>query len=212
MVFGILSVHHFSQQLLFLCLINKFAVLTCVNDVRLTCVRAYVSLQQPGSGEGLAAEFAHAGQRVRPDVHLQRSQADVLLLAVLAAEGLPRLRVAVQLLVLEQSGVRGVGLAAQTTLELLRLRPVGVGQLGQHVLVLIAPRALGAAVVFGRGVGQRRGVSGDGREVTGERGQRQAAGGPHRDGAVRRRAQGLRLRDDGQGEAPVDVRREEDWK
>lgn len=106
---------------------------------------------------------------MRPDVHLERSQAHVLLLAIFTTEGLPRLRVAVQLFVLEQSGVRGVGLAAQATLELLSLHAVGVCQLGQHLLVLIAPRALRAAVVLGGGVRERRGVSGDGREVAGER-------------------------------------------
>lgn len=178
----------------------------------LTCVRPDVSLEQPRSGKGFAAYFANARQRVSPDVHFESSQAHVFLLAVFAAERLPRLRVAVQLFMLEQSGVCGVGLAAQTALELLRLRAVRVRQLGQHPLVLIAPRTFGAAVVFGGGVRERRGVSGDGREVTGERGQRQAAGRPHRDGAVSSRAQDLRLGDDGQREAPVDVRREEHWK
>lgn len=177
--------------------------------ITLTCVRPDVSLEQPRSGKRLAAYFANARQRVSPDVHLESSQAHVFLLAVFAAERLPRLRVAVQLFVLEQSGVRGVGLAAQAALELLSLRAMRVRQLGQHLLVLIAPRAFGAAVVFGRGVRERRGVSGDGGEVTGERRQRQAAGRPHRDGAVGSRAQDLRLGDDGQREAPVDVRSEE---
>lgn len=135
----------------------------------LTGVRPDVSLQQPRSGESLPAYFTNTGQSVRPDVHLERSQAHVLLLAIFTTEGLPRLRVAVQLFVLEQSGVRGVGLAAQATLELLSLHAVWVCQLGQHLLVLIAPRALRAAVVLGGGVRERRGVSGDGREVAGER-------------------------------------------
>lgn len=47
---------------------------------------SYVSLKQPGPGEGLPTEFTHTGKCVRPDVHLQCSQADVLLLAVLAVE------------------------------------------------------------------------------------------------------------------------------
>lgn len=172
-------------------------------------MRPDVSLQQPRSGESLAAYFANARQRVRPDVHLERSQAHVLLLAIFTTEGLPRLCVAVQLFMLEQSRVGGVGLGAQAALELLRLRAVGIRQFGQHLLVLVAPRTLGAAVVLGGGVRQRRGVSGDGRQIAGERGQRQAAGGPHRDGTVRRRAQDLRLRDDRQRQAPVDVRRED---
>lgn len=175
----------------------------------LSSVRPDVSLEQPRSGESFPAYFANTGQGVSPDVHFESSKAHVFLLAVFATEGFPRLGVAVQLFVLEQSRVRGVGLAAQTTLEFLSLHPVRVCQLGQHLLVLITPRAFRAAVVFGGGVGERRGVSGDGGEVAGERRQRQVAGSPHRDGAVRRRAQDLRLGDDGQGEAPVDVRREE---
>lgn len=54
----------------------------------LTCVCSYVSLKQPGSGERLSTEFAHTGQGVRPDVHFESSQADVLLLTVFTAEGL----------------------------------------------------------------------------------------------------------------------------
>lgn len=53
----------------------------------LTCVGADVASEQPGPGEGLAAGGAHAGQRVRADVHLQGSQAGVLLRTVLAEEG-----------------------------------------------------------------------------------------------------------------------------
>lgn len=146
-----------------------------------------------------------------PDVHFKSSQTDILLLAVFTAEGFPRLGVAVQLLVLEQSRVGRVGFAAQTALKLLHLHPARVRQFGQHLLVFIAPGALRAAVVLGGGVGQRRGVSGDGGEVAGQRGQWQAAGGPHGDRAVGGRAQDLRLGDDGQGEALVEVRRDEHW-
>lgn len=63
----------------------------------------YVSLKQPRSGERFAAEFTHTGQRVRPDVHLQRSQADVLLLTVLTAEGLLVAPLALELLVFGQA-------------------------------------------------------------------------------------------------------------
>lgn len=66
-------------------------------------MRPYVSLEQPGSGERLAAEVTHAGQRVRPDVHLERAQADVLLLAVLAAEVLLAAPLALELLVFCQA-------------------------------------------------------------------------------------------------------------
>lgn len=107
---------------------------------------------------------------------------------------------------LEQSGISGVGLATQTTLEFLSLHSMRVCQLGQHLLVFIAPGAFRAAVVFGRGVGERRGVSRDRREVTGKRRQRQVAGSPHCDGAVGSRAQDLRLGDDRQREALVDTR------
>lgn len=175
-------------------------------------MRPDVSLEQPGSGESFPAYFANTRQSVSPDVHFESSQAHVFLLAVFTTEGFPRLGVAVQLLVLQQSRVRGVRLAAQTTLEFLCLRSVRVRQLGQHLLIFITPRAFGAAVVFGGGVGERRGVSRDGGEVTGERRQRQAAGSPHGDGAVRSRAQDLRLRDDRQGKALVEMRRDEHCK
>lgn len=61
-------------------------------------------------------------------------------------------------------------------------------------------------MVFGGGVGERGWVAGDWGEVRRERREREAAGGPHGDGAVGGRAQDLRLRDDRQREAPVDVR------
>lgn len=52
-------------------------------------MRADVSPEQPRPGEGLAARGAHAGEGVRPDVHLQGPQAGVLLGAVLAVKGRP---------------------------------------------------------------------------------------------------------------------------
>lgn len=192
--------------------LNFIHKLPCDITHSLTCVRPDVSLEQPRSWESFPAYFTNTRQRVSPDVHFESPQAHILLLAVFTTERFPRLRVAVQLFMLEQSRVRGVGLATQTTLELLCLHAVRVCQLGKHLLVFITPRAFGAAVVFGWCVGERWGVSGDGREVTGERWQRQAAGRPHRDGAVRCRAQDLRLWDDGQGKAPVDVWREKHWK
>lgn len=183
-----------------------------VSSHPLTCVRPDVSLEQPRPGESFPAYFAHARQSVSPDVHFEGSEADVLLLAVFTTEGFPRLGVAVQLFVLEESRVRGVGLATQTTLEFLCLHSVRVCQLREHVLVVVAPRAFRAAVVFGGGVGERRRVSRDGGQVTGERTQRQAGGSPHCDGTVGCRAQDLRLGDEGQGKALIDVRREEHWK
>ena len=75
-------------------------------------VRPQVALQQPGSGEGLAAHAALARQSVGPDVHLERAQRRVALVAVLAAEVLLDLRRAVELLVLGQPPEGGVALPA----------------------------------------------------------------------------------------------------
>lgn len=144
-----------------------------------------------------------------PDVHFERSQADVLLLAVFTAEGFPRLvRVAVQLLVLEESRVRGVRLATQGALEFLRF-PAQFGQ-----LVLVAAGALRTAVVVlgRRGVREGGWVARDGGEVAGERGEGQAAGSPYGDRAVGGRAEDLGLRDDREGEALVEVRCDEDCR
>lgn len=78
-------------------------------------VRPDVALEQPRPGERFAAGVTLAGQRVRPDVHLQGTQADVHLLAEFAREGLLRLALggrAVELLVLRQAGVRRVRFVA----------------------------------------------------------------------------------------------------
>lgn len=55
---------------------------------RVTCVRTYVSLQQPRSGEALAAVVALAPLIVGPHVHAERRHADVDLVAVRASSGL----------------------------------------------------------------------------------------------------------------------------
>lgn len=47
---------------------------------------ADVSSEKPRPGEGLPTGGAHAGQSVRANVHLQGSQAGVLLRAVLAVK------------------------------------------------------------------------------------------------------------------------------
>lgn len=75
-------------------------------------VRPDVSLQQPGPREGLAAQLALAGERVRADVHLERAQRRVVLLAVLARKGLARGRRAVELPVLGEAAVGGVAATA----------------------------------------------------------------------------------------------------
>ncbi len=76
-------------------------------------VRPDVTLKEPRSREGLATQKALAGQRVRPDVHLEGAQRNVNLFAVLAAKGLfvgRLLSGAVQFLVLCQTAVSRVGL------------------------------------------------------------------------------------------------------
>ena len=61
-------------------------------------------------------------------------------------------------------------------------------------------------MVFGRGVRKRRRVSRDRGKVTGKRREGQVVGSPYGDRAVRARAEDLRLRDERQGDRPVDVR------
>jgi len=53
-----------------------------------TCVRAYVTLQQPRPGEALAAIVALAALIVSPHMHAERRHADVDLVAVRAPPGL----------------------------------------------------------------------------------------------------------------------------
>lgn len=64
-----------------------------------TCMGADVALEQPGPGEGLATHLTDAGQRVGADMHLEGTQAGILLVTVPAGEGAPSRQVAVQLLV-----------------------------------------------------------------------------------------------------------------
>lgn len=160
----------------------------------LTCVSTDVSLEQPRAWESLAAQLADARKGVCPYVHFECAEAYVLLLAVLAAEGLARVRVAMQLLVLEQARVRRVRLVTQSAAELLRhIRAAGTGGGGDCdggrllLLVFVAPRDLVA--VFGRWVSRHR------REVSGKRWRRRVARRPHRDRTVHHRAQHLGLRD-----------------
>lgn len=79
-----------------------------------------MSLQQPGSGEGFAAHLTHTGQRVCPDVHLERSQAHVLLLTVLAAEVLLAAPLTAQRLVFGQAREAQVLIVTAGTLEAAR--------------------------------------------------------------------------------------------
>jgi len=92
-----------------------------------------VTLQEPRPREGLSAEHTLARQRVRSDVHLQGPQADVDLVAVLAAERLFDLLLdAVQFLVFGQSAVGRVGLVAVGALVTRRCHVTG------HVAALLS--------------------------------------------------------------------------
>lgn len=73
-----------------------------------TCMGADVALEQPGPGEGLAAYLTDAGQCVGADMHLEGTQAGILLVTVPAGEGAPSRQVAVQLLVPGQASQRMV--------------------------------------------------------------------------------------------------------
>ena len=80
-------------------------------------VGPHVTLEQPRTGEGLAALRALAGQGVGPDVHLQRGLGGVVLAAVLTRELLLDLVGAVQLLMLQEPGLRGEALLAFVALQ-----------------------------------------------------------------------------------------------
>ena len=70
-----------------------------------TGVSAHVTLEQPRSGEALAADVALARQRVCASVHLQGGQRRVALVAELAGETLLDLIGAMQFLMLDESGL-----------------------------------------------------------------------------------------------------------
>jgi len=95
--------------------VSERALAVLTGERLLTGMRPDVTLEQPRPGECLAARAAFTRQRVRPDVHLESTQAQVELLAKLAREGLLRLALggrAMELLMLRQAGVRRVGLIA----------------------------------------------------------------------------------------------------
>lgn len=98
--------------------------------VSLTCVCSYMSLKQPGSGERFATEFTHTGQCVRPDVHLESSQADILLLAVFTVEELLTAPLTLELLVFGQAREAQVLFMTVQTLE--ALLPAAAGKEGQE--------------------------------------------------------------------------------
>lgn len=73
-------------------------------------------MKQPRPAKTLAAYFTLTRQRMRSNVHLERSQRRVRLLAVFTSEMLLYLRAAVKLLVLRQTAERRIALAAPITL------------------------------------------------------------------------------------------------
>lgn len=98
--------------------VRKRPIAVIARERLLARVGAYVALEQPRPRKSLPAHGALAGQRVRPDVHLQRAKRHVHFLAVLAAELLPGAFAggAVELSVLRQPGERGVTFPAIGTL------------------------------------------------------------------------------------------------
>lgn len=69
--------------------VGEGAVTVRAGERPLTCVRADVSSQEPGSGEGLPAGGADAGQRVGANMHFESAQARVLFGTVFTEEGRP---------------------------------------------------------------------------------------------------------------------------
>lgn len=84
-----------------------------------TCMRAYMSLQQPRPGETLAAIVALASLIVGPHVHAERRHADVDFVAVRAPPGLLIAQRPVRLAVSGQIRRGRVFLAAIRTLVIL---------------------------------------------------------------------------------------------
>lgn len=118
--------------------VGERAVAMLTAERFLPCVSSDVPLEKPGPGERFPAKMALAGQRVRSNVHFQRAQAHVHLLAVLARERLLRLALggrAMKLLVLRQPGIRGVRFAAVRALVSRgrrRRRGRGRGRIRRH--------------------------------------------------------------------------------
>lgn len=95
-------------------------------------VRPHVSLKKPRPRERFPTDGAVAGQRVRPDVHLQRPYRRVDPLAPRAVVATDRRRGLLRCtvcrpLVLGQSVERRVGLSAGGALERIRFRFPSVG-------------------------------------------------------------------------------------
>ena len=98
-------------------MLQREGSLTDVARVRpLARVRPDVALKQPRSAKTLAAYFTFTRQRMGSNVHLERTQRRIRLLAVFTSEMFLYLRAAVKLLVFRQTAERRIALAAPITL------------------------------------------------------------------------------------------------
>lgn len=113
--------------------IRKRPIAISARERLLPRMRPDVSLKQPRSRERLPAHGALARQSVRPNVHLQRPQGHVHLLAILAAElfGGTAASGAMELPVLGQSGKCRVAFPAIRTLVSHAVLVVGSPFLGE---------------------------------------------------------------------------------
>lgn len=183
------------------------AVSECTVAVRagertLAGVCADVSPQQPWSGEGLPAGAADAGQCVRADVHLQRTQAVVLFGTVFAVEGGPGagegagssadavLWAAVCELVAGQSSWAAAALPTVCALE--AVTGVWTGRVRCAAVILLSTAAAAGRRAQVQGCGGAGHAGGDPREW-------QSTGAPHKHGGIfghQGVIQGEALRDD----------------
>lgn len=89
----------------------------CAGKGFFSSVRSDVALQEPRSGESFVAYFTYTRQGMASDVHLESSQAHVLLLTIFAAERFPGLGIAMQLSVLGKTCKSRIGLVALAAVE-----------------------------------------------------------------------------------------------
>lgn len=80
---------------------------------------AYVSLKQPGPGEGFPTQLTHTGQCMCADVHLQSAEAHILLVAVLAGEVFLTRPLTLELSVFGQAREGEIGFMTVKTLKVL---------------------------------------------------------------------------------------------
>ena len=127
-------------------LVGKASGAVIAGERLLSGVDPQVALEQPGSGEALAANVTLAGQSVRPYVHLQCWQWGVALVAKLAREVLLDLVGWVHLLVLDVTWLRWESLLALWA-EKWFLWRFGWRRLGMKGLFVFRRKSLN---IFGR--------------------------------------------------------------